>query len=55
MSGLTVEVLSLNLIIIGGGYYLDGLVTTKIPWILILSVFLSVAATIFYLLKRTGS
>lgn len=52
VSGITFELLSLNLLIIGGGYYLNQEVGTKIPWILIGSIFLSVAATIFYLLKK---
>lgn len=52
---VTYEVLSLNLIIIGGGYYLDNYVGFKIPWILIASIPLSVAATIYYLLKKFGS
>ena len=52
LSGITFELLSLNLMIIGGGYYLNEYVSAGFPWILLLSTFLSVAATIFYLLKK---
>ncbi|MEQ8715580.1 MAG: AtpZ/AtpI family protein [Cyclobacteriaceae bacterium] len=55
LSGITFELLSLNLIIIGGGYYLNEFVDPAFPWLLLLSTFLSVAATIFYLLKKFGS
>ncbi|MEQ9299249.1 MAG: AtpZ/AtpI family protein [Cyclobacteriaceae bacterium] len=55
LSGITFELLALNLIIIGGGYYLNEFVGSKFPWILLLSTFLSVAATIFYLLKKFGT
>lgn len=51
---VTFEVLALNLIIIGGGYYLDEKINSTIPWVLILSVFLSIPATIYYLLKKFG-
>ncbi|MFY0599195.1 MAG: AtpZ/AtpI family protein [Cyclobacteriaceae bacterium] len=49
---VTFELLSLNLIIIGGGYYLNEKLNTRIPWVLLFSIFLSVAATIYYLLKK---
>lgn len=49
---VTYELLSLNLLIICGGYYLNEFAGTKVPWILIASIFLSVAATIYYLLKK---
>ncbi|WP_374987993.1 AtpZ/AtpI family protein [Marinoscillum sp. MHG1-6] len=55
VSGITFEILSLNLIIICGGYYLNEWLSTKFPWALLFSIFLSVAATIFYLLKKFGS
>ncbi|MFT6866500.1 MAG: F0F1-type ATP synthase assembly protein I [Cyclobacteriaceae bacterium] len=51
---VTFELLSLNLIIIGGGYYLNDYLNLKIPWILIFSILLSVVATIYYLLKKFG-
>ena len=52
LSGITFELLALNLIIIGGGYYINEYIGAKFPWPLLLSTFLSVAATIFYLLKK---
>ncbi len=54
VSSITFELLSLNLIIIGGGYYLNDYLELKIPWILIASILLSVVATIYYLLKKFG-
>ncbi|WP_406658545.1 hypothetical protein [Marinoscillum sp.] len=38
-----------------GGYYLNEKAAPAFPWILLLGVFLSVAATIFYLIKKFGS
>ncbi|MBV6639306.1 MAG: AtpZ/AtpI family protein [Cyclobacteriaceae bacterium] len=51
-SGLAIEVASFNLLCIWGGYKLSQLYSPKSHWILILSVFLGMAGTIWYLFKR---
>jgi F0F1-type ATP synthase assembly protein I len=48
-SSVTFEILALNFIIIGGGLYLNKLADTTVPWVLLAFIFLSVAATIYYL------
>ncbi|REE00503.1 AtpZ/AtpI family protein [Marinoscillum furvescens] len=52
LSSITFELLTLNLGIIGIGYLLDKKFGGGIPWFLIASIFFSVAATIYYLLKK---
>ncbi|XOV92731.1 MAG: AtpZ/AtpI family protein [Bacteroidota bacterium] len=51
-SGLAIEIAAFNLLCIWGGYKLNQLYSPKSQWILILSVFLGMAGTIWYLFKR---
>jgi hypothetical protein len=55
ISGITFELLAINLGFILGGYYLNEKADPVFPWILLLGVFLSVAATIVYLIKKFSS
>lgn len=50
--GLALEMAAFNLLCIWGGYKLSQLYSPKSHWILILSVFLGTAGTIWYLIKR---
>ncbi|MFY0607925.1 MAG: AtpZ/AtpI family protein [Cyclobacteriaceae bacterium] len=52
ISGITFELLGINLIPIALGYYLHSHFGGSFPWILILAVFMAVAGTIFYLIKK---
>ncbi|MEM9325699.1 MAG: AtpZ/AtpI family protein [Bacteroidota bacterium] len=51
-TGVAFELVIFNLVVVWGGYKLDQYTGTKVPWFIIVSVFLSVAGTIFYLFKR---
>ena len=51
-SGLAIEVAVFNLLCIWGGYELNALYSPKTYWILIASILLGVAGTIWYLFKR---
>ena len=52
VSAVTFELLTLNLGIIWGGYYLNEKIGSEIPWMMIVSILLSVAASIYYLIKK---
>jgi len=49
---LAIEIVALNLLLIWGGYELDGWLENEFPLLLLVSVLLSLIATIYYLLAR---
>ena len=51
-TGLAIEIVALNLLLIWGGYELDGWLENEFPLLLLVSVLLSLIATIYYLLAR---
>ena len=51
-TSLAFEILTLNLLIFWGGYKLDHHLANEFPWFIVTAVFVSLGATIFYLLRR---